>query len=727
MKRSQLLCILFFGLLFQVSLAQIRTVSEEVKDAKIAGKTFKEVKEIIQVKDRNLKLDKILDPSKVILFDYNSAVFQKEISTTKAAHISLTVPLEKNKIVVVDLVEVPDTFYNYVITTSTKKARAANRSAKHYRGVIRGLDDENVVAMSFFQNEISGIISTSKWGNYNIGKLKGKNSHIVFNDENIQPHTFICESDELREDVKQQNEKKILQGTQAKNMQTCLKIYLETDYEIYKHFNSDIAEVEEYVLALFNEVATIYQNEQMFIEISELFIWDTQDPYSDNGPFSALSDFRSYRTSFNGNIAQLVSYRTNDMTLSARGAARVDKLCTSDAYSASELYPSFEEYPVFSHQVQVVAHEIAHNIGSKHTHNCVWNGDNTQIDDYGGLSHNDIPPQNIPCFEEPGKYDVTPTIMSYYGSRGWGVYPLTNGFGPQPGQLLRDKVAAANCLTLCDGCFENIVEVSINGVDFTYESTYIDPCDEVCFNLKVTNLENVTYNFTNNISILENGLFCVDYYSEITEGYIDIIGTDSCGETYEKRIMVITEDCCSVTPVTNPHVIGYTLHWDALPNASYYIVSSPPYFYYGCEYQAEISIVPIMTQTNSLELPENLRDKIFVWRVTAVCEDGSLSEVSDDACYHRGIGSSGLLVGRADIYPNPNNGIMKIKVDVPYKTDVNLQILNMNGVEVKRVNNQSILNGKTVDFDSKGSLQKGLYFFVFTTNKETLVKKVMIQ
>jgi hypothetical protein len=382
---------------------------------------------------------------------------------------------------------------------------------------------------------------------------------------------------------------------------------------------------------------------------------------------------------------------------------------------------------VFSHQVQVVAHEIAHNIGSKHTHQCVWNGDNTQIDDYGGLSHNDIPAQNIPCFTEPGKYDVTPTIMSYYGSRGWGVYPLTNGFGPQPGKLLRDNVAAANCLTVCDGCFEDVVEVSINGVDFTYESTYIDPCDEVCFNLKVTNLENVSYNFTNNISVLENGLFCVDYYSEITDGYIDITGTDSCGEIYEKRIMVISEDCCSVTPVTNPHVIGYTLHWDALPNASHYIVSSPPYFYYGCEYQAEISIVPIMTQTNSLELPESLRDKIFVWRVTAVCEDGSFSEVSDDACYHRGIGSSGLLAGRATIYPNPNNGIMKIKVDVPYKTDINLQVLNMNGIPVKRINNQSILNGKTVDFDSKGNLPEGLYFFVFTTNQETIIKKVMIK
>jgi hypothetical protein len=74
---------------------------------------------------------------------------------------------------VLELVEVPEYFYNYEVGTSDGKILPANRGIKHYRGVVKNIKN-SLVAITFYKNEIIGLISTIK---------KGKDDHeknVVF-------------------------------------------------------------------------------------------------------------------------------------------------------------------------------------------------------------------------------------------------------------------------------------------------------------------------------------------------------------------------------------------------------------------------------------------------------------------------------------------------------------------------------------------------------------------
>jgi hypothetical protein len=102
----------------------------------------------------------------------------------------------------------------------------------------------------------------------------------------------------------------------------------------------------------------------------------------------------------------------------------------------------FEEVPGFSDMVAFLTHEIGHVCGSQHTHACVWNDNNTQIDDCGNVNPFGNFVEGAACFD-PQNPILPPglgTIMSYCGM------DLAQGFGPQPGQRIRDHVDAATCL-----------------------------------------------------------------------------------------------------------------------------------------------------------------------------------------------------------------------------------------------------------------------------------------
>ncbi len=99
--------------------------------------------------------------------------------------------------------------------------------------------------------------------------------------------------------------------------------------------------------------------------------------------------------------------------------------------------------PEYSWSAMVITHEMGHLLGSRHTHACVWNGNNTAIDGCAGSTEGGCPVPGIP--PEGG------TIMSYCYLQSVGVN-FNLGFGPQPGNVIRNTVnAAGNCLTGCSG------------------------------------------------------------------------------------------------------------------------------------------------------------------------------------------------------------------------------------------------------------------------------------
>jgi hypothetical protein len=107
------------------------------------------------------------------------------------------------------------------------------------------------------------------------------------------------------------------------------------------------------------------------------------------------------------------------------------------------LHNSYETFPNYSWSVFVVAHEFGHLFGSRHTHACVWNGNNTAIDGCGVCMESPDPDADpITCNNCPrlGVPQNGGTIMSYCHLSGNPGINFNLGFGLQPGNVIRNSV-----------------------------------------------------------------------------------------------------------------------------------------------------------------------------------------------------------------------------------------------------------------------------------------------
>ena len=105
-----------------------------------------------------------------------------------------------------------------------------------------------------------------------------------------------------------------------------IKVYFEADYSMYQKYNLYPRHVYDVLAAEFNFINVLYQNEQIPIEMSEVGVWTSIDPYEFyNDSYSILLEFgATNRDNFYGNIGQLVSVG-HDQVLG--GIAWINVLC----------------------------------------------------------------------------------------------------------------------------------------------------------------------------------------------------------------------------------------------------------------------------------------------------------------------------------------------------------------------------------------------------------------
>jgi hypothetical protein len=261
----------------------------------------------------------------------------------------------------------------------------------------------------------------------------------------------------------------------------------------------NVTNVANYVTGLFNVVQTLYSNENINTAISQIYVWTSMDPYASyNTSADILTAFVNNRTTFNGDLAHLLSTRN----ISAGGIAYVDVLCYPDfAYGYSNIRNTYQPYPTYSWTVNVVAHELGHNIGSAHTHRCnYWNTPGRiAIDECGpsmGYSEGT-------CSSVEGLPSNGGTIMSYcHLVSGVGVN-FTRGFGRLPGDTLRYYVSIATCLTSCgssSGCVAYTAGGSVDAPTNTTEIT-ISSCTQAGQYNTINNVvAGHTYRFRSSVS-----------------------------------------------------------------------------------------------------------------------------------------------------------------------------------------------------------------------------------
>ncbi|MCB0854296.1 MAG: hypothetical protein KDD63_18870, partial [Bacteroidetes bacterium] len=324
----------------------------------------------------------------------------------------------------------------------------------HYRGVIEN-HTNSLVAISVFENEVMGFFSSEEInGNFVLGKIQeeGNSQHIAYREDDLKltkSHTLDCFTED---DGETYDPAMLLPRPPTEDVGDCINVYVEVDYNYYQNYG---ANTTSNITGLFNQAITLYANENINMQVSDIFIWTSTSPYS--GSTSTMrTQFQSQTSSINGDLGHLVSYSTSGGGGIAAGFSGVCASNVDNSLCVTQTNGSYATVPTYSRPVKVVTHEMGHLLGSRHTHACVWNGNNTSYDDYG----NTDPPsggsaiagaEGGACFVSPGKITVTPTIMSYYDSRGWGNFSMGNGFGDQPGNVIRNSVANGSCLAPCGG------------------------------------------------------------------------------------------------------------------------------------------------------------------------------------------------------------------------------------------------------------------------------------
>ena len=348
----------------------------------------------------------------------------------------LIIPLENesNWVLALEKVKIWDNLAS--IETASGKKISLPSDGVHYRGTVKG-HKGSLVSMSIFDNGITGFVSFPERGNFQLNP----NTHVsmgAFVNHVLYPvsslpirKTYECAAAE-GEPYRAEELKSF--GT-LRAEPKCIKVYYELDYDIFQD-KGGVAPSLQFLTSLFNQVSTLFSNDGVQIRLSGVKIWDIPSPYNGSDSEEMLTQFGATRTSFTGDIGQLISYKASG------GIAWVRGVCSPSRFrlSFASIDDSFQSFPTYSWSVFVMAHELGHTLGSSHTHACVWNGNNTAIDGCysteGGCNSFGLPAAGG-------------TIMSYCHLRRVGVN-FSLGFGVQPGNVIRNTIAQASCLTNCD-------------------------------------------------------------------------------------------------------------------------------------------------------------------------------------------------------------------------------------------------------------------------------------
>jgi len=295
--------------------------------------------------------------------------FIDELKTIGTETFTVNFPDENGSPIQIDFQEVNVLSDDFKLTNQTGRSFDFVKP-QFFRGKIKG--DKGFASMTVFNNRISAIISMEGHGNIHFAQdQESKNpfKYWIYNDVDwMEELPFSCNTKEENNPVPNEA------PAGLRSVDQCVEVYLEADFFMYQDYGS-MQGVMDYLMEVWVHVAALYEAEDIVINISEIFVWTIVDPYSDVDAGDALLSFLQIRTNYNGDIAHLVS--TNPGNIG--GIAFIDALCSDAAYGFSNITNNFSPLPNYSWTINVLAHEIGHQLGSYHTHSCNW--PNGPIDD----------------------------------------------------------------------------------------------------------------------------------------------------------------------------------------------------------------------------------------------------------------------------------------------------------------------------------------------------------
>lgn len=409
----------------------------------------------------------------------------------------------------------------------------------HYQGAVAG-SEKSLAAISIFASGEVMILFANEDGNFVVGKLENSDKYILYNDEDFlsKPEMPCGTVDEKEIDIQPSTGDKTTASYECNKV----RLYWEADYDLYVNKTKSVTRTQDYLAGMFNQVQTMYRNERIAIELTSIYIWITPDAYRDGGSHEALIDFRNKMNGqgqFDGDLAMLIARDPGGNG----GVAYLGGLCKGIPYAYGDVNGSYSAVPSYSWDVSMVTHEIGHNIGSPHTHWCGWNTgaggscgaiDNcTTLENGSGCNTCPVTFNNsAPTSSWQG------TVMSYCHLKNRGV-SLANGFGPLPGDLIRNAVSSLSCL-------KSIISVTLNGSTICRDYGKIDVIFDSTVIIGNSNFGTANYKYqwsagnvtSKDISIVKPGTYSV----KITD-------SNNCTETFSTTVTQSTDAACASTSI----------------------------------------------------------------------------------------------------------------------------------------------------------------------------------
>ena len=382
-------------------------------------------------------------------FSLNEKVLT-QIHQQKLETITLQIPFGASKKLEANLQKVNFLTDDFKVTVQSEGSdnTLSYSPSLFYRGAISGVKDA-MVTINFFQESMTGVLSLNG-ENYNIGQYGAVDSetYVLYQERNLNAsNPFNCSTEDLKEIVVTRGGGSGNASERSKNL---VEVYVECDYDLFKANGSSAQKTTDFATGLFNVISAIYAIDDIDVQLSEIKVWSSADPYPTTSAKVARDAFgNALNSNFNGDVAHLLSnYKVNG-TVPNGGSANIDALCDKEkAVGYTNITTNYKNYPTYSWTAYAVTHEIGHNLGSLHTHSCLW--------PTGPIDNCWCPEGNCDQGVEPA---ITGgTVMSYcHLNPQWtndcdlsasnpGIN-LASGFGELPGALIRSRIANANCLS----------------------------------------------------------------------------------------------------------------------------------------------------------------------------------------------------------------------------------------------------------------------------------------